>query len=269
MKLCHPKAMLTKKNKQVSQEIKGALMCVNPKCMAVKSGRSTKSRDALSSLAIGLSGLAQCLIGSPLPPFAQFQISQFNTDTVNKLSWSFVSARDHLTSTLCAHTIVVPYEGLFVMVYCLFKRCLNGDNKRQVSVSIRALLPPRSLPILTLFHNVKSDNSRAALRLLQSRQKNADGEEKYRIDVMDEYKQPITDTQLRQVASYLGSKTPWKDMLLPEASQIIDNAQDAFKIIKDKPEVLRCPIVVDWERGRAASGIKGLEDIERLINERK
>ncbi|KAL4208915.1 hypothetical protein AB4K20DRAFT_1978142 [Rhizopus microsporus] len=110
-KLCHPKAMLTKKNKQVSQEIKGALMCVNPKCMAVKSGRSTKSRDALSSLAIGLSGLAQCLIGSPLPPFAQFQISQFNTDTVNKLSWSFVSARDHLTSTLCAHTIVVPYEG--------------------------------------------------------------------------------------------------------------------------------------------------------------
>ncbi|KAL4208904.1 hypothetical protein AB4K20DRAFT_1868577 [Rhizopus microsporus] len=132
--------MLTKKNKQVSQEIKGALMCVNPKCMAVKSGRSTKSRDALSSLAIGLSGLAQCLIGSPLPPFAQFQISQFNTDTVNKLSWSFVSARDHLTSTLCAHTIVVPYEGLFVMVYCLFKRCLNGDNKRQVSVSIRALL---------------------------------------------------------------------------------------------------------------------------------
>ncbi|CEG79929.1 hypothetical protein RMATCC62417_14335 [Rhizopus microsporus] len=129
--------------------------------------------------------------------------------------------------------------------------------------------PPRSLPILTLFHNVKSDNSRAALRLLQSRQKNADGEEKYRIDVMDEYKQPITDTQLRQVASYLESKTPWKDMLLPEASQIIDNAQDAFKIIKDKPEVLRCPIVVDWERGRAASGIKGLEDIEKLINERK
>ena len=105
-KLCHPKAMLTKKNKQVSQEIKGALMCVNPKCVAVKSGRSTKSRDALFSLAIGLSGLTQCLIGSPLLPFAQPQISQFNTDTVNKLSWSFVSARDHLTSTLCAHTIV-------------------------------------------------------------------------------------------------------------------------------------------------------------------
>ncbi|ORE20077.1 hypothetical protein BCV71DRAFT_262345 [Rhizopus microsporus] len=114
VKLCHPKAMLTKKNKQVSQEIKGALMCVNPKCVAVKSGRSTKSRDALFSLAIGLSGLTQCLIGSPLLPFAQPQISQFNTDTVNKPSWSFVPARDHLTSTMCAYTIVVPCEGLFV-----------------------------------------------------------------------------------------------------------------------------------------------------------
>ncbi|KAL4212919.1 hypothetical protein AB4K20DRAFT_1965860 [Rhizopus microsporus] len=103
-KLCHPKAMLIKKNKQVSQEIKGALMCVNSKCVAVKSGKSTKSRDALSLLAISLSGLTQCLIGSPLLPFAQPQI-------INKLSWSFVSARDHLTSTLCAHTIVVPCEG--------------------------------------------------------------------------------------------------------------------------------------------------------------
>ncbi|CEG78297.1 hypothetical protein RMATCC62417_12928 [Rhizopus microsporus] len=54
-------SMLTKKNKQ----IKGALMCVNPKCVTVKSGKSTKSRDALSSLAIGLSGLTQCSIGSP------------------------------------------------------------------------------------------------------------------------------------------------------------------------------------------------------------
>jgi hypothetical protein len=94
--------MLTKKNKQVLQEIKGALMCVNPKCVAVKSGKSTEPRDVLSSLAIGLSGLTQYLIGSLLPPFAQSQISQFNTDTFNKLSWSFVSARDHLTNTVCS-----------------------------------------------------------------------------------------------------------------------------------------------------------------------
>ncbi|ORE19450.1 hypothetical protein BCV71DRAFT_283364 [Rhizopus microsporus] len=65
-KLCHPKAMLVKKNKQVSQETKGALMCVNPKCVAVNSGRSIKSRNALSSLAISLSGLTRCLIGSLL-----------------------------------------------------------------------------------------------------------------------------------------------------------------------------------------------------------
>ena len=101
--LCHPKAILTKKNKQVLQENRSALMCMNPKCVAVKSGKSTKSRDALSSLAIGLSGLTQCLIGSPLPPFAQSQISQFNTDIFNKLSWSFVPVRDHLTSMVCSY----------------------------------------------------------------------------------------------------------------------------------------------------------------------
>ncbi|ORE16922.1 hypothetical protein BCV71DRAFT_270717 [Rhizopus microsporus] len=85
-KLCHPKAMLIKKNKEVSQEIRSALMCVNPKCVAVKPEKSTKSRNALSSLAIGLSDLTQCLIGSPLLPFAQSQTNQFNTDTFNKLS---------------------------------------------------------------------------------------------------------------------------------------------------------------------------------------
>ncbi|ORE10995.1 hypothetical protein BCV72DRAFT_329667 [Rhizopus microsporus var. microsporus] len=66
-KLYHPKAMLTKKNKQVSQDIKGALMCVNPKCVAMKSGKSARFRDTLSSLAVGLSGLTQCLIDSPFP----------------------------------------------------------------------------------------------------------------------------------------------------------------------------------------------------------
>lgn len=127
--------------------------------------------------------------------------------------------------------------------------------------------PPRSLPILTLFHNVKSDNSKAALALLQSRQKNASGEEKYRIDVMDENKDAPTDTQLKQIASFLKSPTPWKDMLIDANN--VGNAQDAFKVLKDKPDLLRCPIVVDWEKGKAALGSKTLDEVEKLINERK
>lgn len=129
--------------------------------------------------------------------------------------------------------------------------------------------PPRSLPILTLFHNVRSNNSKAALAMLQNKQKNLDGEEKYRIDVMDEFKQPPTDTQLKQVAIFLKSKTPWKDMLLPDVSKEITNPHDAFKMVQDKPQLLQCPIVVDWERGKAAIGVKDLTEIEKLIDERK
>ena len=127
--------------------------------------------------------------------------------------------------------------------------------------------PPRSLPILTLFHNVKSENSKAALALLQNKQKNANGEEKYRIDIMDENKQAPTDTQLKQIASFLKSPTPWKDMLI-EANDV-GNAQDAFEVLKNKPDLLRCPIVVDWEKGKAVIGSKTLDAVEKLISERK
>jgi arsenate reductase-like glutaredoxin family protein len=127
--------------------------------------------------------------------------------------------------------------------------------------------PPRSLPILTLFHNVKSDNSKAALRMLQNKQKNANGEEKYRIDIVDENQQAPTDTQLKQIASFLKSSTPWKDMMVDTDG--IGNAQDALLALENKPELLNCPIVVDWEKGKAVLGSKTLDAVEQLINERK
>jgi arsenate reductase-like glutaredoxin family protein len=126
--------------------------------------------------------------------------------------------------------------------------------------------PPRSLPILTLFHNVKSSNSKAALAMLQNKQKNASGEEKYRIDIVDEHQQEPTDTQLKQIASFLSSPTPWKDMLLNDQ---ISNANDAYKALKEKPDLLNCPILVDWEKGKAAIGSHTLDALENLINERK
>jgi arsenate reductase-like glutaredoxin family protein len=127
--------------------------------------------------------------------------------------------------------------------------------------------PPRSLPILTLFHNVKSNKSRQALVILQNKQKNANGEEKYRIDIMDENQQTPTDTQLKQIASFLNSPTPWKEMLTD--TNDIGNAQDAFHVLKNEPGSLRCPIVVDWENGKAVGGSSTLEAVEKLIDERK
>lgn len=123
--------------------------------------------------------------------------------------------------------------------------------------------PPRSLPILTLFHNVKSERSKAALTMLQNKQKNVQGEERYRIDVMNA--ETPTDTQLKQIAGFLKSPTPWKDMLV----QDVGNAQDALHLLKEKPDVLRCPILVDWEKGTAAVGTSTLEALEKIIDARK
>lgn len=132
------------------------------------------------------------------------------------------------------------------------------------SLNPMSFRPPRSLPILTLFHNVKSNRSKAALTMLQNKQKNPQGEEKYRIDIMDETQQTPTDTQLRQIASFLKSPTPWKDML---NDADISNAEDAFHVLKKKPDLLRCPILVDWEMGNAAAGT--LEALEKIIDARK
>ncbi|OBZ84538.1 hypothetical protein A0J61_07410 [Choanephora cucurbitarum] len=121
--------------------------------------------------------------------------------------------------------------------------------------------PPRSLPILTLFHNYQSEKSKAALALLQSKQKNARGDDVYRIDIIGQNEAP-TDTQLNQVASFLGSPNAWKDMV---QEQEVESVQDALHVIQANPGLLRRPIVVDWEKGKAAMGSR---TIEQLIQER-
>jgi arsenate reductase-like glutaredoxin family protein len=130
--------------------------------------------------------------------------------------------------------------------------------------------PPRTLPILTLFHNARVERSRQALQLLQNKQKKSNGEEAYRIDVVDENNHTTTDTQLQQVASFLNSKTPWKDMISPEAASEngITDPRDAFNLLKQNPNVLRCPIVVDWEKGKAALGSPTLDAVKQLIEAR-
>ncbi|KAI8974708.1 hypothetical protein BDB01DRAFT_838579 [Pilobolus umbonatus] len=118
--------------------------------------------------------------------------------------------------------------------------------------------PPRSLPILTLFHNAKSEQSNAALNLLRQKQMNSSGEEGYRIDVQDK----STEYQLKQVASYLHSNTPWKDMVDSDVS----DGNDALSLLMKRPELLKCPIIVDWEKGKAATALTA---IEKIIDERQ
>ncbi|KAG2233693.1 hypothetical protein INT48_009437 [Thamnidium elegans] len=60
-----------------------AFVCYNEECVTVKAGKATHDRDALSSLAIGLSGLAMLLFGVTFPVFSS-KASQFNTEQFNK-----------------------------------------------------------------------------------------------------------------------------------------------------------------------------------------
>ncbi|CAO3646917.1 unnamed protein product [Mucor hiemalis] len=76
----HPYFIEQKNGKLTKKSTKGSLMCVNLECVTAKYHRSVKSRDALSSLAIGLTGLSMCLLGKPIPHFSQNSISQYETE---------------------------------------------------------------------------------------------------------------------------------------------------------------------------------------------
>ena len=47
--------------------------------------------------------------------------------------------------------------------------------------------------------------------------------------------------------------------------QEVESVQDALHVIQANPGLLRRPIVVDWEKGKAAMGSR---TIEQLIQER-
>ncbi|KAI7852445.1 hypothetical protein BDC45DRAFT_513430 [Circinella umbellata] len=125
--------------------------------------------------------------------------------------------------------------------------------------------PPKTLPILSIFHNGNIKRSRTALDLLKKRAPQKNGNDAYRIDVIDS--QPPTIEQLRQVASFLPhqgkEESSWYSMV-----QHPDKLQDWSEIaqkIHEEPSLLTRPIVVDWSNGKAAINDN---DIEQLINER-
>ncbi|KAI8081253.1 hypothetical protein BDF21DRAFT_338917, partial [Thamnidium elegans] len=54
-------------------------LCIHPRCISVIKKCGSKSRDALSALAIGLVGVSTLIFGTSMPPF-NTKISQFNTE---------------------------------------------------------------------------------------------------------------------------------------------------------------------------------------------
>jgi hypothetical protein len=59
-------------------------MCINPKCISVIFGKAVQSRDAVSAMAITISGLSKLIFQETLPCFSIHKTSQFNTGLHNK-----------------------------------------------------------------------------------------------------------------------------------------------------------------------------------------
>ncbi|KAL0082615.1 hypothetical protein J3Q64DRAFT_1752347 [Phycomyces blakesleeanus] len=131
--------------------------------------------------------------------------------------------------------------------------------------------PPKTLPILSIFHNPSSNASQNALRLLQAKQKRPSGEDVYRVDVQDNLQEPLTSIQLKQIAEYLGGGKPdWKPMISTTSTTATENQSfdyDAQQLLHDQPSVLQRPLVVDWNQGKAAVG-PALDKIQQLIESR-
>lgn len=87
-KLIHPK---TQTGENRYRSIKGTLLCANPLCISVIKQKAAKSRDALSSLAIGLVGFSTVFFGTGPPSFNS--TSQLNTGDFLQITSAFLNER--------------------------------------------------------------------------------------------------------------------------------------------------------------------------------
>ncbi|KAI8876119.1 hypothetical protein K501DRAFT_201117, partial [Backusella circina FSU 941] len=90
---CFKKMEHPMKIKDKVKSVNGALQCENPDCITFESKKASKSRDQLSSLAIGLAGLSRLLFNATFPVF-DHTVSQNNTDLFNKNARSLFTVDD-------------------------------------------------------------------------------------------------------------------------------------------------------------------------------
>ncbi|ORZ10738.1 hypothetical protein BCR42DRAFT_469636 [Absidia repens] len=113
--------------------------------------------------------------------------------------------------------------------------------------------PPKTLPILSIFHNSRNGASRQALELLQKQQQRPSGQDAYRVDIIGDDTLPTKD-QLQQLSSYLHG---WKN--LASEQQQDSTIQDTQQALLKDPMALKRPLVVDWQRGAAATSTNTIQ----------
>ena len=91
-KLDHPIYRKIDKDKDIRTKVKGSFLCRNSDCVLISNKKAIKSRDNLSALAIGLSGLCSLLFQETFPELSA-KISHCNTEFIYKTA-SFLNARE-------------------------------------------------------------------------------------------------------------------------------------------------------------------------------
>jgi hypothetical protein len=101
-KLQHPITIVKEGDKKSIKSINGTFVCYNPKCMSVKANQSHHSRDQVSALSIGLSGLGSLLLDNTFPAFST-NISHSNTE-FNQNAIAFLKRSADRLTTCGGHT---------------------------------------------------------------------------------------------------------------------------------------------------------------------
>ncbi|KAL1915885.1 uncharacterized protein VTP21DRAFT_6273 [Calcarisporiella thermophila] len=120
------------------------------------------------------------------------------------------------------------------------------------------------MAILTLFHNPRCSKSRAALQLIQKEvEKHEDLGNPIELEVVEYLKNPPTETQLRNIAEFMGGDKGVKAMLRPDAPNA-ETVEDMIRLVQEDPSRLERPLAVDWNRGCAAIG-RPPENILKIV----
>ncbi|KAF9353176.1 hypothetical protein BGX26_009029 [Mortierella sp. AD094] len=104
-------------------------------------------------------------------------------------------------------------------------------------------------PMLTIFHNPSLKDSKEALKLLKA----ASVKHKFKVDLIQAKTIPPTPQQILNIVHYLGEGSLDRgitDILVPGAPKA-STVEEVQKLLEKNPELLRKPLIVDWNKGRA------------------
>lgn len=112
--------------------------------------------------------------------------------------------------------------------------------------------------MLTIFHNPSLKDSKEALRLL----KRAATIHKFQVDLIQDKYNPPTPSQIEYMIKFLGQGDIPRgcDFILKEEATATlktnqtpkpTTVEEVQKLLRDNPEFLKKPIIVDWNKGFA------------------